>query len=127
MSVVEAERSGGSLMPKKLIDVPDGKGGWKKIEAEEVPGSKQDSEKAAHAMAKAQEEDFFKRVGTCTQAVNDFIKLYANDHGLTQEEVIAAIYLENCNNRHFFPDGAAKFDKICQDVWAWFQENVRKS
>jgi len=114
-------------MAKKIIDVPDGKGGWTKVEADEVPGSKQDPEKAARAMAKAQEEDFFKRVGACTQSINEFVRLYAQDHGLTSEEIAAAVYLENCNNRHFFPDGLAKFDKICQDVWAWFQENVRKA
>jgi hypothetical protein len=113
-------------MTKEVIPVPDGHGGWKKIEAEKVPGSKQNTEKAAHAMAKAQEEDFFKRVGTCTQAINDFTRLYAQDHGMTSEEIVAAVYLENCNNRHFFPDGMTKFDRICQDVWAWFQENVRK-
>ncbi len=115
-------------MTKKMIKVPDGKGGWKEIEAEEVPGSKQNPEKTALAMAKAQEDDFFKRVGTCTQSINEFVRLYAQDHGLTAEEIAAAVYLENCNNRHFFPDGGPpKFDKICQDVWAWFQENVRKA
>jgi hypothetical protein len=112
---------------KRLIDIPDGHGGWKKVEADVLPGSKQNTEKAAHAMARAQEEDFFKRVGSCTEALNKFIQVYANDHALTPEEIIAAIYLENCNNRHFFPEGTAKFDHICQDVWAWFQENVKKS
>jgi hypothetical protein len=114
-------------MTTKMIKVPDGKGGWKEVEAEEVPGSKQNPEKAAHAMAKAQEEDFFKRVGACTQSINEFVRLYAQDHGLTPEEIAASVYLENCNNRHFFPEGFAKFDKICQDVWVWFQENVRKA
>lgn len=112
---------------KALIDVPDGKGGWKKIEANKVPGSRQNKDKADRAMAQAQETDFFKRVGTCTQAINDFVKLYGQDHGLTKEEVIAAVYLENCNNRHFFPDGTVKFDTVCKDVWAWFQENVNKA
>jgi hypothetical protein len=114
-------------MEKEFIDVPDGNGGWKKVEAEKFPGSKQNPEKAAHAMAKAQESDFFKRVGACTEALNSFIKLYGRDHGMTHEELAAAVYLENCNNRHFFPDGIAKFDKICQDVWTWFQENVNKT
>lgn len=114
-------------MAKELIDLPDGNGNWTKVEAEKVPGSKQDPEKAAHAMAKAQEADFFNRVGTCTEALNKFIKLYGSDHGLTIEELSAAVYLENCNNRHFFPTGVEKFDRICQDVWTWFQENVNKS
>lgn len=112
---------------RRLIDVPDGKGGWQKVEADVLPGSKQNSEKAAHAMAKAQEEDFFKRVGTMTEALSQFVRVYAQDHGLTEEEIAAAVYLENCNNRHFFPTGTEKFDRICQDVWAWFQENVKKA
>jgi hypothetical protein len=114
-------------MAKETIKIPDGKMGWVEVEAEKIPGSKQNPDKAAHAMAKAQEADFFKRVGACTEAVNSFIKLYGQDHALSPEELVAAIYLENCNNRHFFPGGIAKFDKICQDVWTWFQENVNKT
>lgn len=109
------------------IPMPDGQGGWKMVEAEKLPGSRQDPEKAAHAMAKAQEADFFKRVGGFTESLNGFIRLYANDHGLSAEEIAAGVYLENCNNRHFFPEGIAKFDRICQDVWTWFQENVNKA
>jgi len=114
-------------MAKRTINIPDGKGGWTQVEAEETPGSKQNVNKAAHAMAKAQEEDRFKRVGACTQAINNFIRLYAQDHGLTVEEIASAVYLENCNNRHFYPEGSMKFDTVCKDVWAWFQENVKKS
>jgi hypothetical protein len=110
-------------MTTEKIKMPDGKMGWVEVDAEKVPGSKQNPDKAAHAMAKAQEADFFRRVGEGTEALNDFIKLYGRDHA---EELVAAVYLENCNNRHFFPGGAPKFDKICQDVWAWFQENVHK-
>jgi len=115
------------MSENEMVSVPDGNGGWKKIEATRVPGSKQDPNKASQAMAQAQEADFFKRVGACTQSLNDYIRLYGQDHGLTQEEIVAAVYLENCNNRHFYPDGLVKFDNICKDVWSWFQENVKKA
>ena len=112
---------------KAKIKVPTKGGGWTEVDATKHEGQTQDPEKASRAMAEAQEKDFFKRVGQCTEAMNKFLKVYANDYGLDPEEIIAAVYLENCNNRFFYPEdkgGKERFDKITGEVWAWFKENV---
>ncbi|RLI88006.1 MAG: hypothetical protein DRP01_00200 [Archaeoglobales archaeon] len=109
------------------IDLPDGEGGWVKTEAVKHEGSKQDPEKVDAAMEKARRTDFFKSVGRCTEALNTYLKIYSRDHGLSPEEVIAAVYLENCNNRHFFPEeqgGKKAFDQITAEVWDHFKKNV---
>lgn len=115
--------------PKKTkIKLPTKGGGWTEVDATEHPGQAQDDEKANAAMQEAQEKDFFKRVGRCTEALNKFLKVYAADHGLEPEEVLAAVYLENCNNRFFYPKekgGKDRFDKITSEVWEWFKENVK--
>ena len=113
--------------PTKKIKVPAGDGSWKEVEAQTHPGQSQDSDKAAAAMQKAQEKDFFKRVGQCTEELNKFLRVMARDKGLEPEEVIAAVYLENCNNRFYYPEekgGKKRFDQITSEVWDWFKENV---
>jgi hypothetical protein len=114
--------------PKKTkVKIPTKGGGWTEVDATEHPGQKLDEKKAATAMAAAQEKDFFKRVGKCTEQLNQFLKIYAKDHGLEPEEILAAVYLENCNNRFYYPEdrgGKEQFDKITAEVWEWFKENV---
>lgn len=104
--------------------IPDGEGGWKLVEAvgDDVKVDIS-QEKVQDRLQKAQEGDFFLRVGECTQSLNKFLEIYANDHDLSPEEVMAAVYLENLNNREFYPGGTEKYDTICKDIWAWFQEN----
>lgn len=110
-------------MTKKTIKIPDGKGGWTTTTAEETPGQTQDPEKVQEAMSKAQEEDFFLRVGTFTEHLNTVIKIYGKDYNLTSAEIAAGIFLENCNIRNTFPDGHKEHDKICEAVAAWFERN----
>lgn len=109
------------------IDLPDGEGGWVKTEAVKYEGSKQNPKKADEAMEKARRSDFYKRVGHCTEALNKYLNMYSKDHGLGPEETVAAVYLENCNNRHFFPEeqgGKDAFDKITKEIWEYFKENI---
>jgi hypothetical protein len=112
---------------KTKVKVPTKGGGWTEVDATEHPGQTQDPDKVAAAMAAAQEKDRFERVGKCTEALNQFLKLYARDHGMEPEDIISAVYLENCNNRFFYPKekgGKEMFDKITAEVWEWFKENV---
>lgn len=110
-------------MTKKTITIPDGKGGWKTTEAEETPGQSQDLKKAQERMSKAQEEEFFKRVGDFTEHLNQVTKIYGKEFNLTANEIAAGIFLENCNIRETFPEGHADHDKICEAVAAWFERN----
>jgi hypothetical protein len=112
-------------LEKKQIRIPDGSGGWKLVDA----GTKTviDQGKAQQSMQQAQEKDFFKRVGGCTEALNRYLKAYAKDHGFSHAEIAASVYLENCNIRAFFPEesgGTEAFDKTCADVWDWFKEQT---
>jgi len=111
----------------KVVKVPTPGGGWTEVESTPQEVKAQNPDKAAEAMAVAQEKDFFKRVGACTESLNKFLKVYAADHGLEPEEVVAAVYLENCNNRFFYPEdkgGKTRFDAVTSGVWAWFKENI---
>jgi hypothetical protein len=109
---------------KRKVRIPDGKGGWTYAETtEEAKKVEYPKEKAQENLQKEQEKDFFSRVGACTDALNNFLKFYVNDNGLSAEEIMAAIYLENLNNREFYPGGTEKYDNVCKDVYNWFQAN----
>jgi len=113
-------------MTTKEVRVPDGKGGWKTTEATQHEGQTQDPEKIKEAMQKAQEDDFFIRVGTFTEHLNKVIKIYGQEYNLTAAEVAAGVFLENCNIREHYPDGHPEHDKICEAVAAWFERNKNK-
>lgn len=113
-------------MTTKMVRVPDGSGGWTEQEMTEVPGSKLNMEKANKAFTEEQKKSFFIRVGKCAEDLNKFLQLYAKDYDLTGEEVAAAVYLENLNNRQFFPGGVPAYDALCKGVWDWFQSNLPK-
>lgn len=110
----------------ETIKIPDGTGGWTEVEAARVEGQKANMDKAQAALSKEQDKSFFVRVGKCTTDLNKFLQIYARDWDLTKEEVVAAVYLENINNRHFFPGGPTKFDELCKAVWDWFQDNKNR-
>ena len=109
---------------KRKVRIPDGNGGLIYKETTEEPKTMTLPEnKAQNNLQKEQEKDFFARVGACTDYINSSLKFYVDDHALSTEEVIAAVYLENLNHREYYPDGTEKYDKICKDVYNWFQAN----
>ena len=110
-------------MTTKEIRVPDGSGGWKTTEAVQVDGQAQSPAKTQEAMQKAQEDDFYIRVGTFTEHLNQIVKVYGREHNLTSAEIAAGVFLENCNIRETFPDGHSEHDKVCEAVAAWFERN----
>ena len=107
----------------ELVRIPDGKGGWTTTNASRTKGQTQDSDKVDKAMAKAQEEDFYLRVGTLTEHLNKIIKIYGKDYNLTAAEIAAGVFLENCNIRATYPEGHQEHDKVCEAVAAWFERN----
>jgi hypothetical protein len=111
---------------RAVVKVPDGKGGWVTVE----PGTKAnlDKDKTTAAVEAAAKKDFFDRVGAATEALNKFMAVYVKDYGLKPLEAAAAIYLENCNNRHFFPEdlgGKETFDRMTSEIWDWFVTQVK--
>lgn len=112
---------------KKEIQVPDGAGGFKTVMADTHPGKTFDGQDKR--FFEKQEELAWERIGRAAEAFNAFHKAYGTDHGLSQEELIAAAYLENLNLREFYPTdlgGASAYDEHCKKVWAWFERNKNK-
>ena len=116
-------------MAKQIIDFPDGKGGMRKVEAEPFAGQKHDEERAAKAFDKAISESAWIRVGRAAEAFNKFHRAYATEEGLTKEEFMAAVYLENLNMREFTPkeDGGSEYyDHICKLTWEEFERKKQE-
>lgn len=115
-------------MAPPTLTVPDKDGNMVEIDAQRV--EQQNTEAAEKGLSNARQDDFFIRVGHCTEALHRFLKTYIADYGLTQEEAIAAVYLMNINNREFAPEDAKNwkeyYDSICQVVWDWFQEHNKE-
>lgn len=112
----------------KEIEIPDGSGGYKKVMAEERPGQTAKNQPQQERFAQEQEKAAWERIGYAAEAFNRYHKAYGTDSGLSQEELVAAAYLENLNLREFYPPelgGPEGYDKICKEVWEWFEKNKR--
>lgn len=113
---------------KGKTKIPDGQGGWKEVEYYKTPVKPANMDKRKEAFDKATEDDFYIRVGRCTEALNKYLRAYAKDIGLTRSEVAAAVYLENCNNKYYFPKedgGKEHFEALCQKIWDWFKQQTK--
>jgi hypothetical protein len=110
------------------INVYDGKGGFKKVPAGTVV--ELDKKKVEEAREAAARRDFFNRVSKFTHYINKVYISYANDNGLTPEEIAAGMYIESCSIRHFYPPqngGTPAYDKLVNECWEWFKEELKKS
>ena len=112
-------------MTKETIDVPTGVGSVP-VDMTRHAGQSVDIERSKKVLAEAQEKASWDRIAHAAEAFNAMHKAYATDYGLTEEELSAAVYLENLNMRTFFPDnlgGPESYDKLCEATWAWFEHN----
>jgi len=117
------------MTTKRTIDFPDGKGGYKPVEAEEVPGQQQDEDKASRAFDRAVKDSTWIRVSRAAEAFNKMHRAYQAEEQLTVEEFTAAVYLEILNMRTFFPEnlgGSAYHDKICKLTWEYFERKRKE-
>lgn len=112
------------MADKEMVKIPDGKGGWKEVEATRQPGSKQNLDKAEKALAEQQAKDYFQRIGHMAEALNRFINNWGREAGYEPEEIAGAVFLESCNIRAFYPEGGSEaYDEICRVVAEWYREN----
>ena len=112
----------------KEIEIPDGQGGMKKVIPDGVHPWKT-FEGQDKRFIEEQEKAAWERIGHAAESFNAFHKAYATDHGLTQEELIGAAYLENLNLREFYPQesgGPKAYDEVCKRIWQWFELNKNK-
>ena len=111
-------------MPTEKVQMPDGNGGYKEVDAERLDGQKADTDKQQQALEEKSTEAMWNRVAAATDNFNRYHKAYATDHNLTEEELGMAIYLEVLNWKEFYPrelGGPERYDELCKAVWDWFQ------
>jgi len=120
--------SNGRRTSKVSMPTGDGKGTMQDVTPTAVHQGKT-FEGQEERLMEHSEEAAWMRIGKAAHAFNNFHKAYATDHGLTQDELIAAAYLENLNLREWYPPelgGAQHYDEQCKKVWEWFEENKSK-
>lgn len=117
-------------MSTEKVLVPDGHGGYKKIDAVKISDGQQAD---AHRQNKILVEEALKasleRIAKAAEAFNKMHKVYATDYALEVDELIKAMYLEILNWKEFFPKelgGPAQFDVYCKEIYDWFVENKNK-
>lgn len=115
-------------MSKEVVDVPTGVGAVP-VEMTRHDGQSVNMERSNAILAEAREKNSWDRIGKAAEAFNKMHQAYATDFGLTEEELSAAVYLENLNMRDFFPPnlgGPEAYDKLCKATWEWFEEQKKK-
>lgn len=117
-------------MPKEKIQMPDGSGNWKEVEAEKISdGDTADLNKQQKALDAEKQKAHEERVGKAAEKFNEYHKAYATDYALTEEELVKAVYLELLNLKEFYPKelgGPVRVDELCQETFEWFEENKNK-
>lgn len=117
-------------MTTEKIQMPDGSGNWKEVEAKKISdGASADVDKQQKALNEEKQKAHEERVGKAAEKFNEYHKAYATDYALTEEELVKAVYLELLNLKEFYPKdlgGPKRVDELCEEVWAWFEENKNK-
>ncbi len=101
---------------------PDESGKWK-VDPKEKTEVGANAGVRTKQFEEAQAKGFFERVGEGADYLNKLLGAYAKERGLAPDEIVAMVYLENINNREYYPDGTKAFDQICKGMWDWFQAN----
>jgi hypothetical protein len=110
------------MADKKVVSVPDGRGGWTTQEMEVQPGGKLDAVKAQAAQAKV----FIDEAGLLTEQLLKFDVMYVKDHSLSKEHRAFAAALYCVNLRETYPDGPDAFDKIAEGAAKYYDDNKDK-
>lgn len=116
-------------MTTERVDVPTGVGSVP-VEMERHDGQSVDIERSNKILAEAKEKAAWERIGKAAESFNAMHQAYATDYGLTEEELSAAVYLENVNMREFYPErlgGPKGYDDLCKATWDWFQKQKNKA
>ena len=116
-------------MSEKVM-MPDGHGGYKQVDAQKFSdGSKAKKDKQEAVLHKEAAKASWERIGKAAENFNGMHKSYGTDFNLEAEEVVKAMYLEILNWREYYPldmGGPERFDALCKEVFAWFEENKNK-
>lgn len=112
----------------RTVKIPDGKGGWKEIEGELLPGARADVEK----QEKARQQQFIAEAAGLTERLLKFDRMYVAEQGLTKEHRAFAAALYCINLRETYPDAAGKkpdpeaFDVIAKMAADYYDSETKK-
>ena len=113
-----------------MIDIPNGKGGWKQVEATEFKATTIPNKKTQTNILSTQAtKDRMDRITQATEAFINILTAYGVEQDLSTDELGAAMYLAVLNYRNFYPDdkgGITAFDNICNDIATYFKANLPK-
>jgi len=112
-------------MPK--VKIPNGRGGYTEIEAKVQPGETADEQKQTKRFKEQQATDFWSRVSKAAEKFNQLEKALGTEMSLTEDEMVAAKYLDLLNWQHFFPQaqgGPAHVEELCRAVQDWFKHQL---
>jgi hypothetical protein len=107
-----------------LVQVPDGKGGYKEIEADVIKGGRANPDK----QAKALEQSWYDDACKLTDDVLKFAQLRAREMNLTKEQFAFAGNLMLINMRETYPGKDPKtvdtssFDDIGKLAWEYWDD-----
>lgn len=112
------------------IDIPDGNGGWKQVEATEfTAATKPDRKTQTNILSTQATKDRMDRITRATEACINILTAYGTEQDLSTDELGAAMYLAVLNYRQFYPEdkgGIEAFDSICADIATYFKANLPK-
>jgi hypothetical protein len=112
-------------MPVDQVRMPNGE----TVAAQRVAGSSADVEKQQQILAEEAAKGKEERIAKAAEYFNAMHKAYARDHMLSEDEVVAAMFLENLNCREFYPEelgGTEEYDRVTGEILAWFEANKDK-
>jgi hypothetical protein len=98
----------------RKTQIPDGKGGWKEIEGELLPGATADAKKQADAL----QQQFISESAEITEKLVMFDRALLKERGLTKEHRAFAAALYCINLRETFPGSDGKPDPVAFDAMA---------
>ena len=112
----------------RKIKVPDGRGGWKEIEGELLPGATANTAK----QDQARQQQFITDSAGLTERLLKFDRLYIVEQGLSKEHRAFAAALYCINLRETYPGADGKtpdpesFDAVAKMAAEYYDTQTRK-
>lgn len=115
-------------MSTRKVRLPDGKGGWKDLEGQLLPGAKADAAKQEEALR----QRFINDAAELTERLLQFDRAYLVEKGLSKEHraFAAALYCVNLRETYPSDDGKSPdpgaFDDIARMAAEYYDANAPK-
>lgn len=113
----------------KMIQVRDGEGGYVEVEAGKYYHEKADAKKQQEVIDQEKSIARWDRIAAACDRFDTLQKAVGTEMALSEEEMVAAMYLSLVNWEYFYPPelgGKDRFKVVCREVQAWFRANKDK-